>query len=162
MSSRLPCALYVFTVAFLISSCTAAPQPTPASPSPGPALVPVTVDALTGDWARVLVVNRTPAPQFAHYWLRLAPDGAFSLTTNKMQFEANLTHTGSYTLDGDVLTLTAKTGSQQCEGESATYQVTIYEDGRSAFQPIEVPCAQWLNMGAGSLGEDTIWLRLGH
>lgn len=159
MKVRFSCAIYVLAIAFFASSCSPPPQPTAASPSVEPALVPVTEDALTGDWARVLVITGTPQPQFDAYWLRFTTEGTFFLTTNK-QFETNLTQTGTYALAGDILTLSATTGSQKCEGESATYQVTIYEGGTMAFKPIAVPCAQWLNMGEGNLGEDAIWLRL--
>ena len=139
-------------------------EPSPArqqpSPFPSPSMpptVPVTAQALVGHWGRVITANRSLGPA---YWLRLTPEGTFALTVNKMQFETNVNHMGTYSLDGDQLTLNAEAGSIKCEGQSATYQLKLYEDRTMEFRAVDVPCEQWLNMGAGGLGEGTIWINL--
>jgi hypothetical protein len=144
------------------TSSTLEPSPAQQQPSPllspsVPATVPVTAQSLVGHWGRVLTSNMAIGP---HYWLRLTPEGTFALTVNKMQFDTNVNHMGTYSLEGDLLTLNAEPGSQKCEGQSATYQAIMYEDRTLEFRPIDVPCEQWLNMGAGRLGEGTIWVKL--
>ena len=160
MNNRLAFSFFILSVAFLASSCSPPAQLQPPSASVTPATTPVTAKLLAGDWARVLILTGEPDPRTAHYWLRLTLDGAFALTTNKMQFETNVTHQGAYSLDGELLTFSAQAGSQKCAGETASYQVTMYEDGLVEFLPIAVPCEKWLNIGAGALGEETAWVRI--
>lgn len=138
---------------------TATPTKTPRPVTPTPEQVPVSVEALVGDWARVLTSGRDPE-KFGHYWLRVHIDGAFALTTNKKQFDTNVDHLGTFVFDGQNLIFTAAAGSTKCVGQSATYQPVLYSDGTLEFLIIDVPCSDWLNMGAGALGEGTIWVRL--
>jgi hypothetical protein len=142
-----------------VPPATLTPTKTPRPMTPTPEIVPVTVEALVGDWARVMVSNMKPE-MTAHYWVRINADGTFALTTNKMQFETNVDHLGSYILDGDNIIFTAQAGSTKCEGQSATYKPVLFSNDTLEFLIVDVPCEQWLNMGAGKLGEDTIWVRL--
>lgn len=153
--------IYLFSVVLLLVACSSGAQQEStleAEPSE-PATIPATAEALVGDWARVLQSNRNP-DKTAHYWLRVSDQGTFALTTNKMQFDTNVDHKGTFSVNGDQVTFNAESDSRKCVGQSATYRMVMYDDGTLEFLIVNVPCEEWLNMGAGKLGEDTIWVRL--
>jgi len=161
MSARQPFTLFLALV--VLSSCAKAPSSPPAPQStPTFASLPITAEAIIGDWARTLPALR----EAHHYWLRLAPEGSFALTVNKEQYEGNVNQVGTYSLEGDQITFMAQAGSLECEGFAATYRLILvaesdlFETGDLLFEPIDVPCSEWLNMGWGNLGEATMWVPL--
>ena len=153
--------VYLFSCVLLLVACSngAQQESTLETETSGSATIPITAEALVGDWARVLQSNRNP-DNTAHYWLRVSDQGTFALTTNKMQFDTNVDHKGTYSVEGDQVTFNAESDSRKCVGQSATYQMVMYADGSLEFLIVDVPCEKWLNMGAGKLGEDTIWVKL--
>ena len=130
---------------------------------PGLRSLPITAEALTGDWARTMPALRDKGH---HYWLRLSRDGTFALTVNREQYEERVNQKGTYSLEGDQIIFTAEAGSLECEGSTATYRLILvaesdlFEPGDLLFEPIDVPCTEWLNMGWGNLGEATMWVPL--
>ncbi len=147
------------TVTPTIPSATVTPTTLPVKSTPTVGTVAATIEALAGDWVRVLVSNPNP-DKTGHFWLRMGIDGTFAVTTNKMQFDTNVDHLGTYVLTDDTIVFTALAGSTACVGQSATYQLSLFTDGHLEFVIVDVPCANWLSMGAGKLGEDTIWVRV--
>jgi len=131
---------------------------TPALPAPTATLetLAVTNDALLGAWAKVLTGMKT----MPFFWLEFSADGTFAVTTNKENFDTDVTHLGTYALENDTLTLTAGLGSVLCDGQTAAYKVQLYGDGTLELENLDVPCLDWLNMAAGRLGESEIWVKL--
>jgi hypothetical protein len=91
--------------------------------------------------------------------MKLSEGGEFVITTDRNEFELNVDHLGAYTLDGDLITMTAGPDSRKCSGISAMFRATLYEDGTLRFEDVDVPCATWLEMGSEP-GEGEIWIRL--
>jgi hypothetical protein len=138
--------------------CESASEPTEVSMEEDLATVPIDDGDLEGIWIRVL--RSMPNPDMSgHYWLKLNPDGTFKVTQNKMAFDGDVTHQGKFEFEDSVFTFFAEKGSLRCEGQSASYEATKFEDGSMELVTIEAPCEDWLSMGQGKLGEDTLWVR---
>lgn len=120
--------------------------------------LPIEDADLEGIWIRV--ISSLPDPdKSGHFWLKLDPDGTYKATLHKMDFEDDVTHQGPFEFKDNVITLTAVEGSARCVGYSASYEIYKIEDGSLIFVTVEVPCEDWLSMGQGKLGEDTLWMR---
>jgi hypothetical protein len=120
--------------------------------------VPVGDEDLEGIWIRVITALPDP-DKSGHFWLQLDPDGTFKVTENKMAFDDEVAHQGTFVFEDEVFTFTAEEGSMLCEGQTASYKAIKLAEGPLVFITVDAPCEEWLSMGQGKLGEGTLWVR---
>jgi hypothetical protein len=117
-------------------TATSAPVPPTPTPVPSPATPSITVEDLSGIWQGM---GHAVGARSAGY-VQLDPDGTFRWATAQPWLDTSPLEIGEFRIEGTVLTFIGSNQSQECAGQSGSYQVELTEPGQLQLALQDDPC----------------------
>lgn len=105
------------------------PTPTPVSSTPTPS---ITVENLSGIWHGLGSIN--------YGYIQFNPDGTYHVATALPFLEKSPVEIGEFRFEGTLLTFVASNQSQNCAGQSGSYQIQLTEPDQLQIALQDDPC----------------------